>query len=88
MRAPPRPLYRTRPRGRLDRAQLDVIWVMYYEGELTIAEIAKEVHRSPHTVSVYLRELRAAYGGMSYLTEIGENPGSRPANVRRLRSAS
>jgi len=81
----PRPLYRVRPRNRLTRDALDVIWVMYHEGGVTIGEIAREVGRSPGTISIYLRELRAAKGGMDYLSEISGANGKPKARRRAKR---
>jgi hypothetical protein len=70
-----RPLYRTRPRNRLSGEMLELIWAMYWEGGQPIASIAAEVGRSYGTISIYLRELRAAKGGIEYLNAIGDKEG-------------
>jgi IS30 family transposase len=80
-----RPLYRVRPRHRLNRDQLNLIWVMYAEGGVSIREIALEVGRAEGTISTYLRELRAAKGGMEYLNSIGEPTDEGTARRRRRR---
>jgi transposase-like protein len=54
-------------RRSLTAADLDLAWVMYEEGRLTLNEIASEMGVASGTLGVYLRELRAAKGGMAYL---------------------
>jgi hypothetical protein len=63
--------YRSRPRGRLGRAELDQLWELYTLSDLTIADLAALVGRSPTTTSIYLRELRAAHGGVAWLRDLG-----------------
>jgi transcriptional regulator with XRE-family HTH domain len=45
---------------------------MYDEGRLTVREIAGEFGVSAGTMSIYLRELRAANGGIDYLHAISK----------------
>lgn len=63
--------YRHRPTNRrLQAADVELAWVMYEEGRLTIAEIAGEIGVCAGTLSIYLREYRAAVGGMDFLRSL------------------
>jgi transposase-like protein len=64
-------LYRHHPTNRrLSSDEMEVAWVMYQEGRLTIREIASEMGISPGTMGVYIREYRAAIGGFKMLKSL------------------
>lgn len=64
-------LFRHRPTNRaLTASDLELAWVMYQEGRLTIREIAGEMGISAGTMGIYLREYRAAQGGMEFLRSL------------------
>lgn len=64
-------LYRVRPRRRsLSRADVELAWVMYVDGHLTLREIASEMTVTPNTLSIYFREHRAAIGGEEFLASL------------------
>lgn len=61
----------------LSSDDLELAWVMYEEGRLTVAEIASELGIAAGTLGVYLREIRAAKGGMTYLRSLSGAPTRR-----------
>jgi len=73
-------VYRHRPTNRaLQSADVELAWVMYEEGRLTIAEIASEIGVCAGTLGIYLREYRAAMGGLDFLKSLDSlrPPGAR-----------
>lgn len=64
-------LFRHRPTNRRLTAQdMELAWVMYEEGRLTVKEIAEEMSISAGTLGIYLREYRAAQGGMDFIRSL------------------
>jgi transposase-like protein len=71
-------LYRVRPTRRSLRAEdVELAFVMYQEGRLAVYEIASEMGVCAGTLGIYLREYRAAVGGMDFLRSLDSISGRR-----------